>query len=224
MLGSATAILSAAEAEFVVEPSARGRGEGTAMLEALIARSPRGVLLWAHGDHPAARALAARHSLVATRELLRLRAAVAPGGAEQFGHFVPGRDESAWVQVNARAFAAHPEQGSITVAGLERLEREPWFEAEDFLVARDGAGMVGYCWLKVDESGPSGEIYALGVDPDRQGEGLGRRLLEAGLARLGSRGIHNALLYVESGNSAALALYRSLGFAADAADVQYRLS
>lgn len=222
VLDSATAILSGTEAEFVVEPDARGRGEGAAMLEALIARNPRGLLVWAHGDHPAARALAASHGLVATRELLQLRAPVAPRESEQFDHFEPGRDEHAWVEVNSRAFAGHPEQGSVTVDDLVQLEAEPWFAAEDFLIARDGAAIAGYCWLKVD--GGLGEIYVIGVDPSHQGEGLGRRLLEAGLARLESRDIHTALLYVEADNTAALALYRSLGFATHSVDVQYRLS
>ena len=222
VLGAATAILSATEAEFVVEPEARGHGQGTAMLEALITRFPSGLLVWAHGDHPAARALAASHGLVATRELLQLRAQVTPHDGGHFDHFVPGRDEQAWVEVNARAFAGHPEQGSVTVGDLEQLEVEAWFAADDFLVAREGAAIVGYCWLKVDEG--EGEIYVLGVDPSHQGEGLGRRLLEAGLARLGSRGIRSALLYVEAENSSALALYRSLGFATHSVDVQYRLS
>jgi len=222
VLGSATAILSPDEAEFVVEPDARGRGQGTAMLEALIARSPRGLLLWAHGDHPAARALAASHGLVAVRELLQLRAEVAPRAAEPFDGFHVGVDEEAWAEVNARAFDGHPEQGSVTVDDLLQLETEPWFEAEDFLLARDGEAIAGYCWLKVD--GGLGEVYVLGVDPSRQGTGLGRRLLEAGLSRLAGRGIRTALLYVEADNEPALALYRSLGFAPHSADVQYRLS
>ena len=35
--------------------------------------------------------------------------------------FRPGRDEEAWLRVNARAFDWHPEQGRMTRADLERL-------------------------------------------------------------------------------------------------------
>jgi mycothiol synthase len=70
---NAAALLSPGEAEFVVDPAARGRGLGTALLEGLLKGSPGELLIWAHGDHPAARALAKSHSLEAVRELLHLR-------------------------------------------------------------------------------------------------------------------------------------------------------
>ena len=43
----------------------------------------------------------------------------------------------------------------------------------------------------------------------------------AGFARLASRGIRIAALYVESDNAAAVALYRSLGFNDHSVDIQY---
>jgi mycothiol synthase len=70
---SAAALVSPTEAEFAVDPTARGIGLGTALLEGLLAGSPGGLLIWAHGDHPAARALAASHGLTAVRELLHLQ-------------------------------------------------------------------------------------------------------------------------------------------------------
>jgi len=63
----------------------------------------------------------------------------------------------------------------------------------------------------------------VGVDPDRQGEGLGRKLVGAGLARLASRGIRTAALYVEADNEPAVRLYRSFGFANHSIDIQYAL-
>jgi mycothiol synthase len=61
----------------------------------------------------------------------------------------------------------------------------------------------------------------VGVDPRRQGEGLGRVLVEAGLNRLVERGTGSASLYVEADNAAALALYRSFGFTDYSVDIQY---
>ncbi|MCU1513010.1 MAG: mshD, partial [Microbacteriaceae bacterium] len=112
------------------------------------------------------------------------------------------------------------EQGSVSQGDLDELKKEPWFRADDFIVARDGGGLAGYNWLKVEHG--IGEIYVIGVDPSRQGEGLGRRLMEAGLAHLAGRGIRTAALYVEGDNAPALALYRSLGFTTFSTDIQYR--
>ena len=212
--------LEGGEAEFVVDPDARGRGVGTRMLEELLARGVH--VFWAHGDHPAARALAATHGLRAERELLHLvgevsiRKDAAPGDIETF---TPNRDEDEWVALNARTFATHPEQGKVTKQDLEQLESEPWFSADDFLVLRRDGAMIGYCWLKIEDG--RGEFYVVGVDPHHQGEHLGATLFDAGLARLAARGIRDAHLYVEADNAPALALYRSRGFTRDSIDIQY---
>jgi len=125
------------------------------------------------------------------------------------------------VALNARIFSSHPEQGSLTLDDLRDRIDEPWFDADDLLVLRDGDGrMVGYDWLKVEDD--AGEIYVLGVDPELAGQGLGRSLLRAGFARLADRGISTADLYVEGDNEPALALYRSAGFVDQTVDIQYR--
>lgn len=228
---SAVALVSATEAEFVVDPDARGAGLGTELLERLLSHTHPGteLLVWAHGDHPAARALAASHGLTPVRELLHLRmgmthpesttAAALPHDA-RLSAFRVGTDEQAWLGLNSRAFAFHAEQGSVTRTDLDELTAEPWFRADDFLLLHIGDELVGYCWLKVE--GDSGEFYVVGVDPDSQGMGLGRILTTAGLTRLRQRGIRFAHLYVEGDNTAAVRLYRSLGFTDDSIDIQYR--
>ena len=219
----ALAIVSKTEAEFVVDPDARGRGLGTQLLESILAESAPGLLFWAHGDHQAARALAASHGLRPIRRLLQLRmpvsSHVARTGTDQADAFRPGADDAGWLRVNARAFAFHPEQGSVTQADLDALQAEPWFVAEDFRVIRGDGEIIAYCWLKVEDE--IGEFYVVGVDPDRQGEGLGRRLMDAGFARLAERNIHTAALYVEADNAPAVGLYRSLGFTEHSVDLQY---
>jgi mycothiol synthase len=145
--------------------------------------------------------------------------------------FRPGRDEDAWLRVNARAFDWHPEQGRMTRADLDLRATEPWFDADGFLMAWRGdpgdGELLGYHWTKVHPAGeagpePVGEIYVLGVDPAAQGMRLGRALTDLGLAHLRGRELHEVLLYVEEDNTAAVRLYESRGFTRFAVDVSWR--
>jgi mycothiol synthase len=224
---SAAALVAPSEAEFVVAPRARRHDLGTQLLGQLLADGS--TLFWAHGDAPGARALAASHGLTAVRELLHFagEVSITPGFTtatrpEGVGMFVVGQDEDEWLALNARTFAHHPEQGSVTRADLEQLETEPWFRADNFFVLRRDGRIIGYCWLKVEDD--RGEFYVVGVDPDHHGEKLGSLLFDAGLARLRELGIRTAHLYVEGDNVEALRLYRSRGFTQDSIDIQYQAS
>jgi len=213
-----------AEAEIVVSPAYRHRGFGARLLADVLARSGGTALIWAHGDHPDARSLAARAGMEPMRELLQLRLSPvrAPGSSTKARAFRPGSDDAEWLALNALAFADHAEQGALTQADLDARKAEPWFDPADFLIASDDDGpMIGFCWLKVE--GGIGEFYAVGVSPAAQGRGLGRGLVAAGLARLESCGIRESNLYVEAENTAAVALYRSVGFIDHSIDIQYSL-
>ena len=187
---------------------------------------------------PGAVRLARRHGLEPVRELRRMRlshAALAAlpevrlaDGVALRG-FVPGQDEQAWLDVNAAAFADHPEQGSLTRADLDDRMAEDWFDADGLLLAaREADGrLLGFHWTKVEPDagadGPRvGEVYAVGVSPEAQGLGLGRALTLAGLHRMAEQGVDVVDLYVDADNTAAVALYTSLGFELFAADAQYR--
>jgi mycothiol synthase len=142
--------------------------------------------------------------------------------------FRPGHDDAAWLAVNARAFAHHPEQGAWTERDLKIREAEPWFDPAGFLLAERAGELLGFHWTKVHgadghEHGPIGEVYVLGVDPSAQGLGLGRSLTLAGLRYLRERGLTQAMLYVDESNTAALALYTRLGFTRWATDVSFQL-
>lgn len=131
-------------------------------------------------------------------------------------------DEAAWVAVNNRAFAWHPEQGGQTLERMHATMAEPWFEAAGLLLAHDvgadGAegALLGSCWTKVHPATTAdpalGEIFAIGVDPSAHGRGLGRVLTLAGLHHLAGRGLTTGMLYVESDNGPALGLYASIDF------------
>lgn len=128
--------------------------------------------------------------------------------------FEPGADEERWIELNNRTFATHPDQSTWTLEDLERRRREQWFDNRDFLLAEQDGALVGFCWTKrhLANGGEIGEIFVIGVDPNRHGSGLGRFLTCEGLSHLSGTGSKIGMLYVESTNDAARALYRHLGF------------
>jgi mycothiol synthase len=228
-------------AELMVRPAVRREGVGTELLARLLERvgiaadGEQGdtVRVWAHGDQPAAAGLAKRFAFRKVREMYRLRMPLGdalPGYRLPDGvtlrPFVRGQDEDAVTEVNRLAFAWHPEQGALTADDVRAAEDECWFDAPGFLLAVDGAGrLLGFHWTKVHanvDGGPMGEVYVIGVRPDAQGGGLGRALTLAGLRYLrDERHVANVMLYVESDNKPALAVYDRLGFVHWDTDVQY---
>jgi mycothiol synthase len=200
--------------------------------------------VWAHGNLPAARGLAAAAGLVLTRTLhLMGRPLTETDAADPVlppGYtvraFEPGRDDEAWVALNAAAFAHHPEQGRLTVADLHERMEQAWFDPAGFLLVERDGRPVAFHWTKVEPaeapgwahgSGPNavrsgtGEVYVVGVHPDEQGRGLGGPLTALGLAHLARRGLATVHLYVDGDNEAALRTYRRLGFTDLAVDGQY---
>jgi mycothiol synthase len=71
------------EAEFVVDPLERHHGLGNRMMIEMLREAHGTVRIWAHGDHPDARALAKRYDMEPVRELLQLRAEVAGAGSDE---------------------------------------------------------------------------------------------------------------------------------------------
>lgn len=234
------AVLGGGALDLEIAPAQRGKGLGRHAAGVLLERPEASGALtaWSHGDHPAAAALARRFGFTADRTLLMMRMALTPASQRSRGRaaavrstvhidaFRPGVDDEAWLDLNARAFANHPEQGRVTQQDLEARMGEAWFDPADFLVARGEASeLLGFCWLKIEPDQGAGmtdgEVYVIGVDPAQAGRGLGRTLLNAGLSRLLSRGCRAASLYVEADNLAALPLYTSTGFEVVERHVQY---
>ncbi|GLY23511.1 mycothiol acetyltransferase [Micromonospora sp. NBRC 101691] len=195
---------------------------------------PDAVRAWAHGDHPAAAALAVDLGFGRARVLWQMRRSLTgpltgpqlPDGVT-LRAFRPGTDDDAWLALNARAFAEHPEQGRWSADDLRVRFAEPWFDPDGFLLAvEESTGrLLGFHWTKVHQragSTPIGEVYVLGVDPTAHRGGLGRVLTAAGLAYLRERrGLDRVMLYVDESNTAAVALYLRLGFAHWCAHVNY---
>lgn len=198
---------------------------------------PAGLRLWAHGRNSVAAQAATQAGWQPVRTLLQLRRSLTelddisevvlaeprlPDGV-RIRPFQPGLDDQAWLAVNARAFASHPEQGRWSRSDLDDRVAAPWFDPAGFLLAVRGDELLGYHWTKVhtDTPEPVGEVYVLGVDPTAQGLKLGKALLGAGLRYLHERGLATVLLYVEADNAPARALYEGLGFTVFARDIQF---
>ncbi|MCB1274353.1 MAG: mycothiol synthase [Leucobacter sp.] len=262
---AAVGILGEGELDLAVHPADRSRGVGTRMLDALLrtdatgtGRAPHGasdggepheLRAWAHGENPAAQALLARAGFAPARSLLRLaldpaQLPEAIAGARPLPDgfalraFDPARadDASDWVRVNAAAFASHPEQGGVTLDDFAATRQEPWFDADDLILAfapadaPDGAGeLAGYTWIKtLHHDGDAGsapstetELYVLGVGPGFAGRGLGAALLGETLRRMAAHRPDRITLYVDGDNENALALYERAGFTIDQLSTQW---
>ncbi|MGW2701203.1 mycothiol synthase [Streptomyces sp. NPDC001340] len=222
--------VEAPAAELVVHPAHRGHGHGRALGSALLAASGKRLRVWAHGGHSAARHLAQVLGLTLFRELRQMRRSltdlelpepVLPPGVT-VRTFEPGKDDAAWLAVNAAAFAHHPEQGSLTQRDLDDRKAEPWFDPAGFFLAERAGELAGFHWTKVHAEEGLGEVYVLGVHPGEQGGGLGKALTTIGLRHLAAQGLPTAMLYVDADNTAAVSVYERLGFGTHETDLMYR--
>jgi mycothiol synthase len=240
-LVSGVAVAVAADpAEVVVDPLARGRGLGKGLVTAALDRQGA---VWAFGDLPAAAAVARRLGLRRGRVLLQMRRSLPladeavtgdalPDGV-RIRTFVPGQDEAAFLAVNARAFAWHPEQGRLDLPGLRAEMAQDWFNPAGFFLAVTEVGrVIGFHWTKVHQldvtpgptgnQGPIGEVYVLGVDPAAGVKGMGAPLTRVGLDHLAKLGLPSVMLYVEGDNARAISLYERFGFGTYLTNVVYR--
>ncbi|MFF3375493.1 mycothiol synthase [Streptomyces sp. NPDC002680] len=222
--------VEAPAAELVVHPAHRGHGHGRALGSALLAASGKRLRVWAHGGHSAARHLAQVLGLTLFRELRQLRRPLTDLDLPEpklpadvrVRTFVPGEDDTAWLAVNAAAFAHHPEQGSLTQRDLDDRKAEAWFDPEGFFLAFREGELIGFHWTKTHAAEGLGEVYVIGLRPGAQGGGLGRALTTIGLRHLAGKGLPTAMLYVDADNTAAVRLYERLGFATHETDLMYR--
>lgn len=192
----------------MVDPAARRRGTGGALLDAALAlcagRGCAEVLLVTPGDNAGARGLAlsrggvphhSEHALVLTARpapgardpALRLRAATtddAAGIARLLAAGFGGTAEGLLAQVRQRLAATLVAEHDGTLVSAVRAERD----------------------------GDAGDVHGFVVDPARQGRGIGREVLRRVCEGLLDDGASSVGLEVATDNERALGLYTSLGF------------
>lgn len=234
-----TDTVSGPAVEVAVEPNARGKGLGTALVRAaeeLTDGQP--IRLWAHGINTTAHLLARTLGYRKIRELWQMRRSLfadIPDVSSPTNFiirtFIVGQDEAQWLAANQAAFRNHPDQGNWTAEDLAIRMREAWFDPAGFFIATNSADeIVGFNWTKIhgghkhgDHHHPEmGELYVLGVLPSFQNLGLGKALTARGLAYLRDQGLPAAMLYVESSNQQAIGLYESVGFTHWDTDIMFR--
>ena len=214
---------AAPKVELAVSPEQRRHGVGRALLD-FICASHSNVQLWAHGNNASAKSLAVNAGFEESRTLIQMRRSLLNSIDEaQFPEsiivrtFEVDKDFDEWLRCNAESFSDHPEQGNWSEREFRLRLSEPWFNPQGFLVAYQGADMVGFHWTKVHSeelhSERLGEVYIVGVVPACRGIGLGRALALAGLKILRGQGLTSAMLYVDAADKTAVGLYESLGFA-----------
>ena len=85
--------------------------------------------------------------------------------------------------------------------------------SSDVLTGRQDRSVVATAIVGSD--GHRGYVYYIAVEPDLQGAGIGREIMEAAETWLKTKGCPKVHVLVRSANTEAMAFYERLGFAVD---------
>ncbi len=93
-------------------------------------------------------------------------------------------------------------------SALEEALRQ---EKSWFFVAEEEGEVVGYAQFVIQEDG-DGQLTRIYVLPEKQRQGMGRLLMEAGIRALGAEGSARLIVQVEQENHGGVQFYRREGF------------
>ena len=213
----------------VVRPGRRRQGIGRALVEqaATMTRDEARTELFmgiVPGDPDGAAFLEAMgfafHSAVWDLDLPSDQAGAPPAWPD--GHrgrsFDRERDLNEFIAVYNAAFSDHPTPNQLNPKLIQGILDDPDVEDADLIVVEevDSGEIVGFCGTDPQRRdgriGHHAELWSIGVRPDRQGRGLGRQLVRAGVERVRVLGVPDVGLSVNGRNEGALGLYESEGF------------
>ena len=207
----------------MVDPAARGRGIGTALLAAAL-RQCRGrdleqalliVPRPSEAGHRTARRAGATPSHAEHALVLRERPAPGPVDPRTTLRRATAADVPALTAVLTEAFGRPPHDLAAVVAA----------PGDRTLVVEVDTEPVGTVRLTREhlEGRPAGGVYGFAVAPRAQGRGVGRDVLRRVSAQLFDEGLDRVGLEVAVENERALGLYTSVGFAPVSTEDYYSL-
>lgn len=123
--------------------------------------------------------------------------------------FAQSADAGALVQLINAAFRV--EQPFIDGERTNEAGVRAYMAKGRFLVAEDSAGLAGCVYVELRDA--RGYLGLLGVDPPRQGSGLGRKLMDAAENYFREAGCRAVDLRIVSARTPLPAFYRHLGYA-----------
>lgn len=120
--------------------------------------------------------------------------------------FAHAQDKDLYELIQFASLKFNPDWGRAIREGI--LQGLP---LERILVAREGKELVGFCMYGGYEGIPD-RFGPFGVDPDQQGKGLGKILLNECLQLMRAEGLHNAWFLWTGEQTPAGYLYKKTGF------------
>ncbi len=131
-------------------------------------------------------------------------------------------DAGEWLRLRVEALRGDPEAFSASLEeyqslSVEEVKRRLWSGSDSFVVgaSEDGklVGMAGFYRDQGLKTRHKGHVWGVYVTPGARGKGLGRALMQKVLERARTvSGVERILISVTSTQTAAVDLYRSLGF------------
>lgn len=89
---------------------------------------------------------------------------------------------------------------------------ESWLGENDVLTEKIGGKIAGFCCVSVYSEGTTLWVREIAVEPERQGKGIGGKLIRQALAYGMDKGAKKAFLAADVKNGNAIGLYKKYGF------------
>jgi len=237
-----TDLVAGPSVELIVDPKYRNQDVAKELLTKAIGVCGVRLRLWVHNQTADTHLLTHYFNFEKIRSVLQMSKeqgeiitlpAIDP--AITIRGFLPGIDDTAWLDLNNTVFKDHPEQGNWSLKDLKTRINEEWFDPTGFFLAELNHQIIGSTWCKIhgdhthDHAGDKhnhpaiGELYITAVDQRYRGQQIGKALTITALNYLKYQGLTSAMLYVDEENLAAVSLYKLLGFEQSGKDLMYRL-